>query len=67
MRKDFSIRLRLSAIEGEAVKQMALREGRSQTDVLTRLVRSGLSEHQRATASTQKLVAILRGEAAEQQ
>jgi hypothetical protein len=42
MRKDFSVRLRLSAAEGEHIKQVALREGRSQTSVLTRLVQNGM-------------------------
>jgi hypothetical protein len=42
MRKDFSVRLRLSAFEGEHIKQEALRQGRSQTDILTRLVRDGM-------------------------
>ena len=41
MRKDFSIRLRLSAVEGEEVRRISLAEGRSQTDTLTRLVRDG--------------------------
>jgi len=39
--KDYSIRLRLSEAEGHEVHRIALAEGRSQTDVLTRLVRDG--------------------------
>jgi hypothetical protein len=59
MRKDFSIRLRMTAVEGEQIKKIALREGRSQTDTLNRIVRDGL-KFRRGEVS--ELVRIFRGE-----
>jgi hypothetical protein len=66
MRKDFSVRLRLSAAEGEHIKQTALREGRSQTSVLTRLVQNGMRYERGEVSSVGRIVSILRGETPEQ-
>jgi hypothetical protein len=61
--KDFSIRLRLSAFEGEEVKRIALAEGRSQTDVLTRLVRDGFRHRRGEVSEIGKIAQMIRGSA----
>ena len=58
--KDFSIRLRLSAFEGEEVKRISLAEGRSQTDVLTRLVRDGFRFRRGEKSEIGKLAHLIR-------
>jgi hypothetical protein len=65
MRKSYSVRLNLSHDEGDEIKRICAAEERSQAEVLSRLVRDGLYQRRKASASTARLVAVLRGEAAE--
>jgi hypothetical protein len=63
MRKDFSIRLRLPQHQGQQIHELALRENRSQSSAISILVGEALAARRSASISTQRLVAVLRGDA----
>jgi hypothetical protein len=63
MRKDYNVRLRLSALEGEEVRRISLAEGRSQADTLSRIVRDGLKYRRGEVSAVGKLAQLIRGEA----
>jgi hypothetical protein len=62
MRKEWSIRLRLPEYQGQQIHELALRESRSQSSMISILVVEALANRRSASASAQKLVEILRGE-----
>jgi hypothetical protein len=57
MRKSYSVRLHLSQSEGDEVKRICAAEERSQAEVLSMLVRSGLQQYRAATADAQEILA----------
>jgi hypothetical protein len=65
MRKEWSIRLRLPEHQGRQIHELALKENRSQSGMISILVAESLFARISASASTQKLVSILRGESVE--
>ena len=65
MRKTYSVRLKLSETEGQEVHRMALAQGRSQTDVLTRLVKDGFRFQRGELSEVGKLASLIRGEASD--
>jgi hypothetical protein len=65
MRKEWSIRLRLPAHEGEQIHAQDLKESRSQSSMISILVAEALTARRAATAQAQqvnRLTAVLRGE-----
>jgi hypothetical protein len=60
MRKTYSIRLKLTEAEGQEVHRMALAQGRSQTDVLTRLVKDGFRYQRGDQSEIGKLAHLIR-------
>jgi hypothetical protein len=65
MRKEFSIRLRIPEYQGREIHQMALRENRSQSSAISILVSEALNARRSASASAQRLVSMIRGEASD--
>jgi hypothetical protein len=63
MRKEFSIRLRLPEHQGRQIHELALKESRSQSSMISILVAESLSARRAMTANTQKLVQMIRGQA----
>jgi hypothetical protein len=58
----FNIRINLSDAQGHEIHQMALRENRSQSSAISILVGEALANRRAASASTNRIVQILRGE-----
>jgi hypothetical protein len=63
MRKQWSIRLRLPEYQGQQIHELALRESRSQSSMISILVAESLAARQSTSASTAKLVAMIKGQA----
>jgi hypothetical protein len=61
----FNTRVQLSVLEGREIYALTLKENRSQSATVSLLVREALEQRRTASASTAKLVSILRGETAE--
>ena len=64
MRKAWSIRLRLPEHQGRQIHELALKESRSQSSMISILVAESVAARRSTSASTQKLVSILRGKSA---
>ena len=62
MRKEWSIRLRLPEYQGQQIHELALKESRSQSAMISLLVAEALNARRVTTTSTAKLVAMLKGE-----
>lgn len=58
MRKSYSVRLHLTTDEGAEIKRICADEERSQSKVLSRLVRSGLLQRQAAQHQTQRVIEL---------
>jgi hypothetical protein len=65
MRKEFNVRIRLPSHLGDEIHQLSLKENRSQSATVSWLVTRQLEAMRATTASTQKLVSLLRGESSE--
>ena len=63
MRKEYNVRIRLPQALGDEIHRLGLKENRSQSATVSWLVTRQLEAMRSATASTQRLVQILRGEA----
>jgi hypothetical protein len=63
MAKEFSIRLRMTPADAHEVRQIALTEGRSQADVMTRLIRDGFRYRRGEVSAIGQIAAVIRGEA----
>ena len=61
----YSVRLRLPVHQGQQIRAMALQESRSDSAMISLLVAEALSARRVTTASTAKLVALLKGETSE--
>jgi hypothetical protein len=65
MRKNYSIRLSVPEHIGSELHNLALKESRSDSAMINLLVGEALAARRTTSASTAKLVAVLRGETAE--
>jgi hypothetical protein len=65
MRKEWSIRLRLPEYQGQQIHELSLKESRSQSAMISLLVAEALSARRTTSVSTQRLVALLKGETSE--
>jgi hypothetical protein len=63
MRKEFNVRIRLPQALGDEIHRLSLKENRSQSATVSWLVTRQLEAMRATTASTQKLVQMIRGQA----
>jgi hypothetical protein len=61
----FNTRVQLSVLEGREIYALALKENRSQSATVSLLLREALEQRRSTTASTQQLVAMLKGTGAD--
>jgi hypothetical protein len=62
MRKEFNVRIRLPQSLGDEIHRLSLKENRSQSATVSWLVARQLEAMRATTASTERLVAMLKGE-----
>jgi hypothetical protein len=65
MRKEWSVRLRLPEHQGRQIHEMALKESRSQSGMISILVAEALTARRSANTEVDRISRLIQGEAAD--